>query len=206
VPDYLVVSLFDLDEAELLPYDGSAILYPWVLGDRSPELLLNRLLDEVPWEAHTITMFGREHPQPRLVAWFGDPGSEYSYSGLKMNVRPWIEPVSELRQIAQERAEVVFNSVLVNLYRDGSDKVSWHSDNEPELGSMPTIASMSLGAPRRFKFRHLTTGEQVETILSPGSLVVMSGLSQACWEHEVPKQAAVRQPRINLTFRQVFPD
>lgn len=199
------MSLFETGETELLPYDGSAVLYPWVLGDRSWETVMKRLVDEVPWEAHTIKMFGKEYPQPRLVAWYGDPGSEYSYSGLKMNVRPWIPPIVDLKAIAESHAGVEFNSVLVNLYRDGNDKVGWHRDNEPELGGTPTIASMSLGAPRRFKFRHLSTGEQVEAILNPGSLVVMSGLSQTCWEHEVPRQAAVKDPRINLTFRQVRP-
>jgi alkylated DNA repair dioxygenase AlkB len=99
----------------------------------------------------------------------------------------------------------VFNSVLVNLYRDGNDKVSWHRDNEPELGNTPTIGSMSLGAPRRFKFRHLDSRDVIEVVLPPGSMVIMSGLSQSCWEHEVPRQAAVKEPRINLTFRQVRP-
>jgi alkylated DNA repair dioxygenase AlkB len=161
------------------------------------------LVEVVPWESHTIKMFGKEYPQPRLVAWFGDPGSDYSYSGLKMNVRPWIPTVSMLREAAERIAGVRFNSVLVNLYRDGNDKVSWHRDNEPELGEEPVIASISLGAPRRFKFRHLLTREVVETTLTPGSMVVMSGLSQSCWEHEIPRQAAVSEPRINLTFRQV---
>lgn len=199
------MSLFEDDPTELLPYDGSAVLHQWVLGDRSWEEVMGRLVDDIPWEAHTIKMFGKEYPQPRLVAWYGDPGSEYSYSGLKMNVRPWIPPIVDLKVIAESHAGVVFNSVLVNLYRDGNDKVGWHRDNEPELGGTPTIASMSLGAPRRFKFRHLSTGEQVEAVLNPGSLVVMSGLSQTCWEHEVPRQAAVKEPRINLTFRQVRP-
>ena len=199
------MSLFSDGPRELLPYDGSALLYDWVLGDTKWEDVMKELTDQVPWEAHTIKMFGKEYPQPRLVAWFGDPGSEYSYSGLKMNVRPWIEPVQALRQIAEQHAQVVFNSVLVNLYRDGDDKVSWHRDNEPELGNTPTIGSISLGAPRRFKFRHLETKEQVEATLEPGSLVVMSGLSQSCWEHEVPRQKSIRDPRINLTFRQVEP-
>jgi alkylated DNA repair dioxygenase AlkB len=199
------MSLFSDGPRELLPYDGRALLYDWVLGDTKWEDVMKELTDQVPWEAHTIKMFGKEYPQPRLVAWFGDPGSEYSYSGLKMNVRPWIEPVQALRQIAEQHAQVVFNSVLVNLYRDGDDKVSWHRDNEPELGNTPTIGSISLGAPRRFKFRHLETKEQVEATLEPGSLVVMSGLSQSCWEHEVPRQKSIREPRINLTFRQVRP-
>lgn len=199
------MSLFGDEHKELLPYDGSAVFIEWALGDLSWEAVLQQLIDEVPWEAHTIRMFGKEYPQPRLVAWFGDPGSEYSYSGLKMNVRPWTPLISQLREIAQEHAGVVFNSVLVNLYRDGNDKVSWHRDNEPELGNTPTIGSMSLGAPRRFKFRHLDSRDVVEVVLPPGSMVIMSGLSQSCWEHEVPRQAAVKEPRINLTFRQVRP-
>ncbi|MFN5651074.1 MAG: alpha-ketoglutarate-dependent dioxygenase AlkB family protein [Actinomycetes bacterium] len=197
------MSLFESGPQELLPYDGSAVLHEWVLGDASWESLMADLVEVVPWESHTIKMFGKEYPQPRLVAWFGDPGSDYSYSGLKMNVRPWIPTVSMLREAAERIAGVRFNSVLVNLYRDGNDKVSWHRDNEPELGEEPVIASISLGAPRRFKFRHLLTREVVETTLTPGSMVVMSGLSQSCWEHEIPRQAAVSEPRINLTFRQV---
>lgn len=197
------MSLFESGPQELLPYDGSAVLHEWVLGDASWESLMADLVEVVPWESHTIKMFGKEYPQPRLVAWFGDPGSDYSYSGLKMNVRPWIPTVSMLREAAERIAGVRFNSVLVNLYRDGNDKVSWHRDNEPELGEEPVIASISLGAPRRFKFRHLLTREVVETTLTPGSMVVMSGLSQSCWEHEIPRQAAVSDPRINLTFRQV---
>lgn len=197
------MSLFESGPQELLPYDGSAVLHEWVLGDANWESLMADLVEVVPWESHTIKMFGKEYPQPRLVAWFGDPGSDYSYSGLKMNVRPWIPTVSMLREAAERIAGVRFNSVLVNLYRDGNDKVSWHRDNEPELGEEPVIASISLGAPRRFKFRHLLTREVVETTLTPGSMVVMSGLSQSCWEHEIPRQAAVSEPRINLTFRQV---
>jgi alkylated DNA repair dioxygenase AlkB len=197
------MSLFESGPQELLPYDGSAVLHEWVLGDASWESLMADLVEVVPWESHTIKMVGKEYPQPRLVAWFGDPGSDYSYSGLKMNVRPWIPTVSMLREAAERIAGVRFNSVLVNLYRDGNDKVSWHRDNEPELGEEPVIASISLGAPRRFKFRHLLTREVVETTLTPGSMVVMSGLSQSCWEHEIPRQAAVSEPRINLTFRQV---
>ena len=197
------MSLFESGPQELLPYDGSAVLHEWVLGDASWESLMADLVEVVPWESHTIKMFGKEYPQPRLVAWFGDPGSDYSYSGLKMNVRPWIPTVSMLREAAERIAGVRFNSVLVNLYRDGNDKVSWHRDNDPELGEEPVIASISLGAPRRFKFRHLLTREVVETTLTPGSMVVMSGLSQSCWEHEIPRQAAVSEPRINLTFRQV---
>lgn len=197
------MSLFGNEPRELLPYDGSAVMYEWVLGELNSHEILHNLMEVIDWEEHMIHMFGKSYPQPRLVAWFGDKGSEYSYSGLKMNVRPWTPEILALRQIVESYSGTVFNSVLVNLYRDGNDKVSWHRDNEPELGSTPTIASLSLGAARRFKFRHLQSGETLEVTLESGSLIIMSGLSQACWEHEVPRQAAIDKPRINLTFRQV---
>lgn len=197
------MTLFDSGPRELLPYDGSARLFDWVLGSVDSTAVMNTLVSEVEWETHTIRMFGKEYLQPRLVAWFGDAGSEYSYSGLKMNVRDWVEPVNSLKSIVEEHAGTTFNSVLVNYYRDGRDKVGWHRDDEPELGSEPTIASLSIGATRRFKFSHLASREVVSVELPTGSLVVMSGLSQACWEHEVPRQLNVKEARLNLTFRKV---
>lgn len=197
------MSLFSTGPEELLPEGGSALYFPWVLGDLSWSATFERLLEETPWEAHTIRMFGKVYDQPRLVAWYGDPGSEYSYSGVRMTVHPWTDLISKLKGIVETTTDASFNSVLLNFYRDGDDKVAWHRDNEPELGPQPLIASLSLGAARRFKFRHLTSGLIVEKVLESGSLVVMSGLSQTCWEHEVPRQRAVRGGRINLTFRRV---
>ena len=197
------MSLFEVPERELLPYDGSAIYFDWVLGDLDAGAVFSDLLKDTPWESRTIKMFGKEYPQPRLVAWFGDPGRGYTYSGISMNINPWTPQLELLKTICEQKAGRVFNSLLVNLYRNGEDKVSWHSDNEPELGRDPCIASLSLGAVRRFKFRHLDSKEIVECSLSPGSLVVMSGLSQTKWEHEVPKEVRIKESRINLTFRSV---
>jgi alkylated DNA repair dioxygenase AlkB len=148
-------------------------------------------------------MFGKDIPQPRLVAWFGDPGCEYSYSGISMNLNEWTPQLLELKAVCEQFAGTTFNSTLANLYRNGNDKMSWHSDDEPELGIEPCIASLSLGATRRFKFRHRTTKEAVECSLPSGSLIVMSGLCQKMWEHEVPRETRVTEPRINLTFRAV---
>jgi alkylated DNA repair dioxygenase AlkB len=120
-----------------------------------------------------------------------------------MNINPWTPQLQLLKTICEEKAGRSFNSLLLNLYRNGEDKVSWHSDDEPELGSEPCIASLSFGAVRRFKFRHRDSKEVVDCSLTPGSLVVMSGLSQSKWEHEVPKELRVKEPRINLTFRSV---
>jgi alkylated DNA repair dioxygenase AlkB len=164
-----------------------------------------RLVSGTNWEQRSITVFGREHPQPRLIAWHGDPGSEYTYSNVRMHVSPWTDTLRELRDICAMVAGSPFNSVLLNLYRDGNDTMGWHRDNEPELGTEPVIASLSLGGTRRFRLRHRRTRESVDVDLGPGSLLVMSGLSQTCWEHCVPRRARVVGPRINLTFRNVRP-
>ena len=197
------MSLFETPITELLPFDGSAVFHPWVLGDRDASQVFAELNESVPWEARSIRMFGKDIPQPRLVAWFGDPGCEYSYSGISMNLNEWTSQLLELKTLCEEVAGTTFNSTLANLYRNGNDKMSWHSDDEPELGVEPCIASLSLGATRRFKFRHRTTKEVVECSLPSGSLIVMSGLSQKMWEHEVPRETRVTDPRINLTFRTV---
>lgn len=197
------MSLFAVNGHELLPTDGSAKLYEWVLGDTDPHLLMQELLESVPWASQTITMFGKQHEEPRRTAWFGDEGASYTYSGITMTPRAWTPVLQSLRGICEEKSETSFNSVLLNLYRDGNDKMGWHADNEPELGSEPVIASLSLGATRRFRFRHRVTKEMVECELPSGSLVVMSGLTQKYWVHEVPRQKRVTNPRVNLTFRKI---
>lgn len=198
------MTLFDSGETrELLPRDGSAMYRPSFLGPASSDEHLNGLLVEVPWEARSIVLFGRRVLQPRLACWYGDEA--YSYSGITLEPRPWSARLATLKAMVEAASNHSFNSVLVNLYRDGNDSMGWHADDEPELGSEPVIASLSLGCTRRFRFRHRDSKETVEVDLEPGSLLVMSGLSQTRWVHDVPKSKRVTEPRINLTFRQVFP-
>ncbi|MTA93710.1 MAG: alpha-ketoglutarate-dependent dioxygenase AlkB [Actinobacteria bacterium] len=197
------MSLFAVNGHELLPTDGSAKLYEWVLGDTDPSVVMQELLDSVPWASQTITMFGKQYVEPRRTAWFGDEGASYTYSGITMTPHPWTPLLQSLRDVCEQNSGSAFNSVLLNLYRDGNDKMGWHADDEPELGTEPVIASLSLGATRKFRFRHRVTKEVVECELPTGSLVVMSGLSQKCWVHEVPRQKRVNTPRINLTFRKI---
>lgn len=199
----LAMSLFGAHQHELLPTDGSATFYEWVLGDIDPSLLMQELLESVPWASQTITMFGKQYVEPRRTAWFGDDGASYTYSGITMTPHAWSPVLQSLRKMCEEKSNASFNSVLLNLYRDGNDKMGWHADDEPELGAEPVIASLSLGATRKFRFRHRATREIVECDLPTGSLVVMSGLSQKYWVHEVPQQKRVTSPRINLTFRHI---
>ena len=186
---------------ELLPYDGSAVFHEWVLGAESHEGLLATLDDELDWEQKHLVMFGREVAEPRLSAWYGDEA--YTYSGITLEPRPFTPTLERLKTICEHEAGTPFNSVLVNLYRNGDDSMGWHADDEPELGPMPLIASLSLGATRRFKFRHRRTREVIEHDLTGGSLLVMSGASQSAWVHSVPKQKRVIDARVNLTFRSI---
>lgn len=160
---------------------------------------------ELDWRQDRIRLFGRQLPIPRLQAWHGEPGCQYRYSGLTLAPRPWTPTLQVLRAAIEERLAADFNAVLANLYRDGSDSVGWHADDEPELGPEPLIASLSLGAPRRFCLRHRHSGERHDLELPAGSLVVMGGSLQHHWLHALPKTRRPCGSRINLSFRQVRP-
>ena len=174
-----------------------------VLAPERCKQLMAGLQKSVAWTQGEIVIFGKVTPLPRLTAWYGDEGAGYEYSGIRNEPLEWTGELARLRDEVGEAAGVSFNSVLLNLYRDGSDSVSWHSDDEPELGQDPTIASVSLGATRRFKLRHKATRETVVRDLEDGSLLLMSGNSQRLWEHCITKTRRPVGKRINLTFRVV---
>lgn len=177
----------------VLSFDGA-----W-LAPSDADRLLATLLAAPFWRQEQITLFGRQVAQPRLSAWMGDPGAVYTYSGLTLAPIPWTPEVQALRRRLGD-----FDSVLLNLYRDGRDAMGFHADDEPELGPEPTIASVSLGAARRFLLKPRRAGvEARELSLTHGSLLVMSGSSQRDWVHGVPREAKVTSPRVNLTFRRI---
>jgi alkylated DNA repair dioxygenase AlkB len=164
----------------------------------------DRLHAEVPWERHRIRLFGREVDSPRLSCWIGDADAVYTYSGTRFAPHAWTPACSELRERVSALCGESYNSVLCNRYRDGRDSMGWHSDSEPELGSKPCIASLSFGAPRRFRLRHKRDPAlRLEIELGSGSLLLMSGTTQGNYRHDLPKSARVLEPRINLTFRKV---
>lgn len=204
----LPVSLFDMAEEprELLGGTSSALLHFDALSVEESTRSFEDLLRGIPWEQRQVRMFGKEVDQPRLVAWCGDSGRDYNYSGISLSPQPWTKLLMRLRAVCEGLANASFNSVLLNLYRDGNDTVAWHSDDEPELGAEPVIASLSLGATRRFDLRNKATQETIKVDLPPGSVVVMSGRCQAEWSHQVPRSKRVRSPRVNLTFRRILDD
>ncbi|MEH6571355.1 MAG: alpha-ketoglutarate-dependent dioxygenase AlkB [Halioglobus sp.] len=182
---------------------SSAVLHRKAFTSEESSQLFRKLCEDVDWEHREVTVYGKKHLQPRLVAWFGNPGTAYTYAGLTLQPTPWIDPILEIKAVCEMIAGTTFNSVLLNQYRDGDDTVGWHSDDEPELGPNPTIASVSLGAARRFDIRHKATKEMVKVLLPSGSVLMMTGRTQSEWSHQVPRTRKVNEPRINLTFRRV---
>ncbi|MEJ8567539.1 alpha-ketoglutarate-dependent dioxygenase AlkB family protein [Elongatibacter sediminis] len=176
---------------------------PGFLGRDHADGLLQYLWRGVVWHQDPIVMFGRRVLQPRLTAWFGDAGARYRYSGLDLEPDSWPRRLAELKDSLQRELEQSFNSVLVNAYRDGRDCMGWHADDEPELGPVPTIASLSLGATRRFLIRRGNGGPSTPMDLEHGSLLVMRGDAQSRYRHAVPRTARPVGLRINLTFRHV---
>lgn len=162
------------------------------------DALLATLTSGIRWEQQTALMYGKRVATPRLTAWFGD--AAYSYSGTTNPPNAWLPELEDLRARLEAQTGARYNSVLANQYRDGHDGVGWHSDDEPELGVNPVIASLSLGSTRDFKLRHQDSGEVATLPLGHGDLLVMRNESQEAWRHSVPKRAHAGA-RINLTFR-----
>jgi len=188
--------------------DGDARLIADFLARPHSDVYLEQLLELVDWRQHFIRIRGRQVASPRLSAFYGDPDARYRYSGLSLEPLPWLPVILELKQRIEAACDARFNSALLNLYRDGADSMGWHSDDEPELGERPEIASLSLGATRRFRLRHRRRKdlEPVAIDLESGSLLHMRGDTQRFWKHEVPKSKRVDEPRVNLTFRAIQRD
>ncbi len=186
---------------------GLCELHEQWLSPAEASTVFEALRVQVPWQARSIQIFGREVLQPRLVAWVGDAGAVYTYSRTRHEPLPFTPLLDELRQRISQQVGIALNSVLCNLYRDGRDSMGMHSDSEPELGEDPLIASLSLGATRRFCLRHRRgpTRGKLDLRLETGSLLVMLGTTQRHYRHGVPKEPKVSAPRINLTFRRVSP-
>ena len=167
------------------------------------EQLFEHFSQSLAWRQDNIFVYGREVAIPRLQAWYGDSHQAYTYSGLTLQALPWTQNLYEIKQAVERYSGCQFNSCLANLYRDGNDSVSWHSDDEPELGINPVIASVSLGAKRDFQLKHKVQNEKLTVPLNSGSLLLMAGETQHYWQHCIAKTKRVKSPRINLTFRQI---
>jgi alkylated DNA repair dioxygenase AlkB len=180
---------------------GCVRYLPCWLSD--PDADFDEFSHTISWEHNDITLFGRTTKLPRLTCWMGE--AEYSYSGVRNAPHPMPQRLAAIRDDLARETGAPFNSCLANLYRDGSDSIGYHSDDEPELGPQPVIASVNLGAARRFVLRSLATGQRWSVDLGGGDLLIMSGESQSDYRHAVPKTKRAVGPRINLTFRYFHP-
>ena len=169
---------------------------PW-----SNAAIFERLLRETPWREESVVVYGKRHLQPRLTAWYGD--ASYTYSGLRLEPLPWTALLLDIRAAVEAVCGHRFNSVLLNRYRNGRDSMGMHSDDEPELGAQPVIASLSYGATRSFILRHKRNKQTLRLPLGDGSLLLMSGQLQRNWLHGINKSASPLGERINLTFRYI---
>ena len=197
--------LFGYDPAaNLLPHDGTVNYHGPVVSVAEADRYLEALLANVPWKQDKLVIFGRHIVTARQVAWFGDAGCAYTYSGATKQAVPWSAELLDLKALVERLTQSTYNSCLANLYHDGSEGMSWHSDDEKELAPCATIASLSFGAERKFSFRHKRTQETTSLMLEHGSLLAMRDTTQLRWLHSLPKAKRITTPRINLTFRTIL--
>lgn len=187
-------------EPVVLP-NGEYLYFPHFFERSIADQYLQRFIDNIEWRQESMNMYGKQVLFPRLTSWYGDNDKPYSFSGITLSPHPWSEELLIIKSKIEPICETIFNSVLLNFYRDGNDSISWHTDAEKELGRNPLIASVNFGAERKFQIKHNETSETHDIILKHGSLLIMQGEMQHFWKHQVPKQKTINKPRVNLTFR-----
>lgn len=192
------------DTRNLLHKDGIVNYYGKVLSHQEATNYYDALLNTIEWRNDEAKIFGKLYITKRKVAWYGDKQFEYAYSNRVKLALPWTPELLALKQIAEEKTNETYNSCLLNLYHDGSEGMAWHSDGEKDLKKNGAIASVTLGAERKFAFKHKETKQKIDVILEHGSLLVMKGETQTHWLHRLPPTKKIHKPRINLTFRTII--
>jgi alkylated DNA repair dioxygenase AlkB len=187
----------------ILPKDGSAEYYARYMPHEKSIDLMKQLQASLLWEPDQLIMFGKKVTTRRKVAWVGDPNCSYTYSGVKKSPQSWTPELLSIKSGLEEIAKSNFNSCLLNFYHDGDDGMGWHSDDEKELDTTAPIASLSLGARRKFAFRHKIDKTTISLFLENGSALIMRSPTQQSWQHSLPKTKIVTTPRMNLTFRKI---
>ena len=186
-----------------LPKDGTVHFYGYVLSKNKSTYYYQKLLESIEWKNDEAIIFGKRMITSRKVAWYGDKAYEYRYSNTTKLALPWTKELLELKELIENITNETYNSCLLNLYHDGSEGMAWHSDGEKDLKKNGAIASLSLGAERKFSFKHKVTKEKIDLFLNHGSLLVMKDETQAHWLHRLPPTKKVFTSRVNLTFRTI---
>ena len=190
----------------LLPKDGTVYYYGKIFTEEQSEIYYVKLLNEINWQHDVVKIFGKEIVTKRKVAFLGDEGISYKYSGKNKIAEKWIKILSEIKSTVEQISGQKFNACLLNYYHNGSEAMSWHSDNEKEILKHSAIASVSFGAERKFGFKHNFSKEEISLMLEKGSLLIMKDETQIYWKHKLYTNAKITEPRINLTFRTIVND
>ena len=190
-------------QTNLLPKDGIVVYHKNLLTSQEANHYFDCLLNTIEWKNDQAFIYGKLIITKRKVAWYGDTDFEYTYSKITKRALPWTPELVELKQMIEDKTGEKFNSCLLNLYHNGDEGMAWHSDAEKELKKYGTIGSLSVGAERKFTFKHKETQETISLILENGSLLLMKGQTQTSWLHRLPPTKLISTPRINLTFRSI---
>ena len=197
-------NLFQADASEnILPKDGDVNYFGSIVSSEIADALVLKLRDEIEWKNDELVLFEKRIVTKRKVAWYGNLPFEYSYSNTKKQALLWNETLLELKNLVESYSGFTYNSCLLNLYHSGEEGMAWHSDNEKELLENGAIASLSFGVERVFELKHKQDNIKVKVLLEHGSLLLMKGITQKHWLHQLPKTKKVGTPRINLTFRTI---
>lgn len=187
----------------LLTQDGEVYYYGVILSTQEANQYFDSLMETIQWQHDEVIVMGKKIITKRKVAWYGDKEYSYTYSNTTKTALPWTTELLRLKHLAEQTTDETFNSCLLNLYHDGSEGMGWHSDAEKDLKKDGAIASISLGAQRKFDFKHRKSKKVISHILEHGSLLVMKSTTQTHWQHRLPPTKTVEHPRINLTFRSI---
>lgn len=183
--------------------DGIAVYYGCILNAETLPSIYDDLFNKIAWQQDQIMMFGKAITTKRKVAFYADNHIDYTYSSVKKKGLPWTPELIQIKEEVESLTSTTYNACLLNLYHTGEEGMGWHSDDEKEIIPNSSIASLSIGAERKFAFKHKLTKETTNLLLENGSLLEMKGPIQQYWWHSLPKTKKVQAPRINLTFRQM---
>lgn len=198
------MDLFSQEKQHFILPNAELIYVPGFFSKQQADNYFKTIKDQTNWQHDDITVFGKTYKQPRLTALFGNTNQTYSYSNITMHPEPFTSTLLDIKTKVESFSKEKFNTLLINLYRDGNDSNGWHADNEKELGINPVIASVSFGEERPFHFKHRSLkNERHKLNLEHGSLLLMKGEMQHYWLHQIAKTKRLIQPRINLTFRRL---
>lgn len=199
------MDLFNQEKIQnILPYDGITNYYGTILSQEQSAFYYQKLLSEIEWKNDEAVIFGKNIITKRKVAWYGDTNYYYNYSNVTKQALIWTKELLALKEIVEKESNATYNSCLLNLYHSGEEGMAWHSDGEKMLKKNGEIASLTLGAERKFSFKHKESKQKIDIVLERGSLLVMKDTTQTYWLHRLPPTKLIKSPRINLTFRTIL--